>query len=375
MADERDNFERSEEATPKRKEEARKKGQVARSRAVIPTAVLLSAVLVLPMTGVSVIEATNRLFHGFFSLAGEPRELSPEDLFALSLETSRLVAPALALLFSVVMASSVGSGLLQTQFLWNLELLQPDFSRLNHLTGLRRLFSLESLSSVGKALLEILSLGALGFFFLRADLPALASLSSFDVDAILWFGGHEGLWLLKAGAGVMAVLAFVDFMFQRWRLHMQLRMSRQEIKEEMREQDGDPHVKSRLRSLRQKMARQRIMAEVPKADVVITNPTHLAVALRYRPENMTAPRVVAKGAGFVAQRIREIARSNSIPILENKPLAQMLYQQVEVGQEIPESLYRAVAEVLAYIFRLRQERHWGARGQGLGGGNGSNTPI
>jgi flagellar biosynthetic protein FlhB len=362
MADERDDFERSEEATPKRKEEARKKGQVARSRALIPTAVLLSAVLVLPMTGVSVIEAANRLFHGFFSLAGEPRELSPEDVFALSLETSRLVLPALALLFSVVMASSVGSGLLQTQFLWNLELLQPDFSRLNPLTGFRRLFSLESLSGVGKALLEILSLGALGFFFLRADLPALASLSSFDVDAILWFGGHEGLWLLKAGAGVMAVLAFADFLFQRWRLHMQLRMSRQEIKEEMREQDGDPHVKSRLRSLRQKMARQRMMAEVPKADVVITNPTHLAVALRYRPENMTAPRVVAKGAGFVAQRIREIARSNSIPILENKPLAQMLYRQVEVGQEIPESLYRAVAEVLAYIFRLRQERQLGARG-------------
>jgi flagellar biosynthetic protein FlhB len=159
----------------------------------------------------------------------------------------------------------------------------------------------------------------------------------------------------------MVVLAFMEYLFQRWRLQTQLRMSRQEVKEEMREQEGDPHIKGRLRQLRQKMARQRMMAEVPKADVVITNPTHFAVALRYRPEEMTAPRVVAKGAGFVAQRIREIARSNSIPILENKPLARVLYRQVEVGHEIPESLYRTVAEVLAYLMRLRQERRLGAR--------------
>jgi flagellar biosynthetic protein FlhB len=222
------------------------------------------------------------------------------------------------------------------------------------------LVSLDGFAEVGKSLLEILCLGLLGFFSFRADLPTLASSSSLGLGDMLLFASNEGMWLLKAGAGIMVVLAFLEYLFQRWRLQTQLRMSRQEVKEEMREQEGDPHIKGRLRQLRQKMAKQRMMAEVPKADVVITNPTHLAIALRYRPEEMTAPRVVAKGAGFVAQRIREIARSSSIPIMENKPLARVLYRQVEVGHEIPESLYRTVAEVLAYILRLRQERGRGA---------------
>lgn len=361
MADERDDFERSEEATPKRQEEARKKGQVAKARALIPTAALLGAVFVLPKTSAALVEVTHRLFHGFFSLAAEPRELSPQEIFALGMETSRMVLPLVLLLFSVVIASSVASGFLQTQFLWSMQLLQPDFSRLNPLTGLRRLFSLDGFAEVGKSLLEVFCLGLLGFFAFRADLPALASLSSLALGDLMIFATAGGMWLLKAGVGIMIVLAFLEYLFQRWRVQTQLRMSRQEVKEEMREQEGDPHIKGRLRQLRQKMARQRMMAEVPKADVIITNPTHLAIGLRYRPEEMTAPRVVAKGAGFVAQRIREIARSNSIPIMENKPLARVLYQQVEVGQEIPESLYRTVAEVLAYILRLRQERGLGAR--------------
>ncbi|MBI3758036.1 MAG: flagellar biosynthesis protein FlhB [Deltaproteobacteria bacterium] len=362
MADERDDFERSEEATPKRKQDARKKGQVARSRTLIPTAALLGAVLMLPTVGANLTEAVQRLFQGFFSLAGEPRELSSQEVFALALEASRITLPAVGLLFGVVFVSGVGSGLLQTQFLWSTELLQPDFSRLNPLTGLRRLFGFEALGEIGKSLLGIAGLGALGVFFLYGNLPMLFSLPALEPGEVLFFGNREGLWFLQAGVGVMALLAFLDHMFQRWRLQVQLRMSRQEVKEELREQEGDPHIKGRLRSLRQKMARQRMMAEVPKADVVITNPTHLAIALRYRPEEMAAPRMVAKGAGFVAQRIREIARSNSIPILENKPLARMLYSQVEVGGEIPEALYRAVAEVLAYILRLRRERGLGARG-------------
>lgn len=356
MADERDDFERSEEATPKRKDEARKKGQVVRSRAVIPAAMLLGAVLLLPTVGAHLREAVPRLFQGFFSLAGEPRELSSQEITVLAVEASRLILPTMLLLFGIVMISGAGSGLLQTQFLWSTQLLQPDFSRLNPLPGFRRLFSLDALGEIGKYLFSVSCLGALGVVFLYGNLPMLLSLASLPPGDLLLLSDREGLWFLKAGVGVMAALAFFDYMFQRWRLQKQLRMSRQEVKEEFREQEGDPHIKSRIRSLRQKMARQRMMAEVPKADVVITNPTHLALALCYRPDEMTAPRVVAKGSGFVAQRIREIARSHSVPILENKPLARALYAQVEIGQEVPESLYRAVAEVLAYILRLRRER-------------------
>ena len=362
MADERDDFERSEEPTPKRKEEARKQGQIARARSLIPTAALLGAVLVLPMTSSSFMDTMQRLFRGFFSLAGEPREVSLEDLLALAFTSTLLALPMLGMLFCSVVIAGVSGGLVQSRFLWSNALLQPKFSRLNPLTGLRRLVSLESFAEVGKSLLEILCLGALGFFFLRADLPALVSLSSFDLMNVLMFSSQKGFGLLKAGVGLMVVLSFLDYLFQHWRLQVQLRMSKEEVKREMREQEGDPQIKGRLRALRQKMARQRMMAEVPKADVVITNPTHLAIALRYRPEETSAPRVIAKGAGYVAQRIREVARSGGIPIMEDKPLAQLLYRQVEIGQAIPESLYRAVAEILAYVFRLRQERGMGARG-------------
>ncbi|MBI3304277.1 MAG: flagellar biosynthesis protein FlhB [Deltaproteobacteria bacterium] len=367
MADERDNLERSEEATPKRREAARKRGQVARSRALIPTAALLGAVLVLPFAGEELIVRMARLFRGFLSLAGERRELSPQELFALSLESGRLLLPMMAALFAGVVLTGVSGGLAQTGLLWTTEPLRPDFSRLNPLTGLRRLVSLEAVVELGKALLEVVCLSALAFFFLRADIAALASLPTLEVGNLLLYASREGAWLLKAGVAVMAILTGLDYGFQCWRTRTQLRMSRQEIKEEMREQEGDPLLKSRLKSLRQKLARQRMMAEVPKADVVITNPTELAVALRYSLHEMAAPRVVAKGAGFVARRIREIAREHSIPLMENKPLARLLYREVEVGQEIPDTLYRAVAEVLAYVFRLRQGRN-GTGDQRVGSG-------
>lgn len=359
MADERDNFDRSEEPTPKRQEEARKQGQIARARSLIPTAALSGAVLVLPWLSPRFIEIAHRFFHGFFLLAGEPRELSPEELLALTFESTLIVLPMLGLLFGAVVAAGVGGGLAQSRLLWSMELLHPKFSRLNPFSGLRRLVSLEAFAEVGKSLLEILCLGALGVFLLWADLPALVSLSSFDLMDVLVFSSQEGFWLLKAGVGIMIVLSFLDYLFQSWRMHVQLRMSKQEVKEETREQEGDPYIKNRLRAIRQKMARQRMMAEVPQADVVITNPTHLAIAIRYRSEEMSAPQVVAKGAGYVAQRIREIARSHGVPIMENKPLAQLLYRQVDIGQTIPEALYRAVAEVLAYVFRLRRERGLG----------------
>ena len=365
MANERDDFERSEEPTQKRKDEARKQGQIARARSLIPTVALMGAVAVLPVMSRNLIETFHRLFCGFFALAGEPRELSLAELLSLACETLLLAGPTVALLLGAVVVAGVIGGLAQSRFLWSSELLQPKISRLNPLTGLQRLVSVESFAEVGKSLLEIFCLGTAGILILRADLPALASLSSLDLADVLMFGLREGLWLLKVGVAIMIVISFLDYLFQLWRLQVQLRMSKQEVKEENRQQEGDPHVKGRLRSLQQKMARQRMMAEVPSADVVITNPTHLAIALRYRSDEMQAPRVIAKGAGYVAQRIREIARSHGVPIMENKPLARMLYQQVDVGQAIPESLYRAVAEVLAYVFRLQRERGWGVRTQGI----------
>lgn len=375
MADENhsDNLEKSEEPTPKRREEARKKGQVAMSRSLVPAAALLASALVLRFGGEELIVGMERLFAGFFSLAGGRKEITSEDLFALSLESGLIFLPFLAVLFSGVVLVGMGSGFFQTGFLWTTEPLRMDLSRLNPFAGLRRLLGLEAAAEMVKALLGLAALGILGFLIVYDDLPALSSLTSLNVGEIVLYGGKEGAHLLWSGAGVMAALAGLDYLYRRWRTEMNLRMSRQEFKEEMREHDGDPLVRSRLKGLRQKLSRQRMMEEVARADVVITNPQELAVALRYRLGEMAAPRVSAKGAGFVARRIREIARQKGVPIVENKPLARLLYRLVEVGQEIHESLYRVVAEVLAYVYRLRRRNTDSSnRSSSSSSSNGSN---
>jgi len=244
--------------------------------------------------------------------------------------------------------------LLQTGFLWTGETLRWDFSRINPLSGFKRMFSLEAVVELGKSLVILAAFSVLGFYFLYDDLAALAQLPVLGAEEILLYLGREGARLMGAGVGIMAAVAAVDYFVKRRRTETRLRMSRHELKEEMRESEGDPQIKSRIKGLRIKMSRRRMMADAAKADVVIVNPDHFAVALRYRAGETAAPRVVAKGAGFMAQKIKEIAAERRIPVVENKPLARLLFKLVEVGQEIHESLYRAVAEVLAYVYRLRR---------------------
>lgn len=353
MEEERENFERTEEPTPKRREEARKKGQVAISRTVIPTAILLAAVLVMHFSGEWALLRIERVFVGFFSLAGGRRDIGLENLFSLALESGLVFAPVLAPFFAAAVFAGTGSGLLQTGFLVTGQTLQPDFSHINPLNGLKRLFTTQLVEML-KSFIAVLLLGTLGYFFIYRLMAPLAVLSTLGAEEIVLFGGRQGVRLIAAGVGVMGVLAGLDYLYQRQRTEAKLRMSPKEIKEEMREQEGDPLIKSRLRGIRQKLARQRMMEEVAKADVIITNPEHLAVALRYRAGEASAPRLLAKGAGFIAEKIREIARQKGIPIVENRSLARLLYRTVDVGREIPEALYKAVAEVLAYVYRLRR---------------------
>lgn len=353
MDEERENFERTEEPTPKRREEARKKGQVAVSRAVVPTAILLTAVLVMHFSGSAAVTSLERIFVGFFSLAGGKTDIGLEELFSLARESGLVFTPLLASLFAASVFAGTGSGLLQTGFLLTGETLQPDLSRINPVSGLKRLFTTQLMEML-KSFLAVVVLGALGFFFIYRLMPGLAVLSTLGAEQIVLFGGQQGMRLIAAGVGVMGVLAGLDYLYQRQRTEARLRMSPKEIKEEMREQEGDPLIKSRLKGIRHKLARQRMMEDVAKADVIITNPQELAVALGYRMGEMAAPRVLAKGAGFIAEKIREIARQKGVPIVENKPLARLLYRTVEVGREIPETLYKAVAEVLAYVYRLRR---------------------
>jgi flagellar biosynthetic protein FlhB len=356
MADgaQKDDLERSEEATPKRREEARAKGQFARSRILIPAATLGAIAIALRFAGEMLVERFERCIVGFFQAAGNVHAFANTDLLEIGNQAGWLMMPALLPLFGAVMIAALASGFLQSGFVMAEEPIHLDLSRINPLSGFGRLFSIDSLGELVKAMVLLLALGVLGFTVLYGEMGELINLSGFGVDGIFSYASRRGSELITWIVGAISVLAGLDYLYQRWRTDVQLRMSRPEVKEEMRDQEGDPHVKGRLKSLRQKMSRRRMTAEVAKADVVITNPTHLAVAIRYRAGETSAPRVLGKGAGFIAEKIREIARTNGIPIVENKPLARLLYQQVEVGREIPEKLYRAVAEVLAYVYRLRR---------------------
>jgi flagellar biosynthetic protein FlhB len=350
----KDDLEKSEEPTPKRRDDARKKGQFAKSRNLIPAATLLALAVTLRFSGSELVARMQACIVGFFTAAGTNRELGSQDLFDLSTQVSLLIAPALLPFFGAVLLSALGAGFLQTGFVMAGEPLRVDFSRVSPIAGFRRLFSLDSAADLVKALLFIGALSVIGAVCLYSDLAVLTSLSGFSPADILIYTSRKGAGLIEWVIGTMATLAGLDYLYQRWRTAAQLRMSRQEVKEEMREQEGDPQLKGAIKSLRHKLSRRRMTAEVAKADVIITNPTELAVALRYRAGEMSAPRVLGKGAGYVAQKIREIARENGIPIVENKPLARLLYKRVEVGREVPEALYRAVAEVLAYVYRLRR---------------------
>jgi flagellar biosynthesis protein FlhB len=356
MADggQKDDLERSEEATPKRREDARGKGQFARSRILIPAATLAAIAIALRFSGELLMERFERCIVGFFQAAGQARAFANADLLEIGNQAGWLMVPALLPLFGAVIIAALASGFLQSGFVMAEEPIHFDLSRISPLTGFGRLFSVDSIGELVKAIVLLLTLGVLGFTVLYGEMGELINLSGVGVDGIFSYASQRGAELIALIVGVIGILAGLDYLYQRWRTNVQLRMSRPEVKEEMREQEGDPHVKGRLKSLRQKMSRRRMTAEIAKADVVITNPTHLAIAIRYRVGETSAPRVLGKGAGFIAEKIREIARSNSIPIIENKPLARLLYQQVDVGREIPEKLYRAVAEVLAYVYRLRR---------------------
>jgi len=348
-----DDLEKTEEPTPRRREEGRKQGQFARSRNLIPAATLVAIVVALRLGGGELMERLSRCVVGFLSAAGSMKQVSTEDLFHLSLQASLLLAPILLPFFCVVVLAGLGSGFLQSGFALASEPIQLDFARVNPIAGFRRLFSVEAVGELIKAILFIAGLGWVGGRYLYADIPALTALTDMSVHDMVAYASRDGVVFSAWIVATMAALAALDYLFQRWRIDKRLRMSRQEVKQEMREQEGDPLLKAQLKSMRQKLARRRMMTDVAKADVVITNPTELAVALSYRAAEMSAPRILGKGAGYIAEKIREVAREKGIPVVENKPLAQLLYRQADVGQEIPAALYRAVAEVLAYVYRLR----------------------
>ncbi len=359
MAEHEDGQERTEQPTERRLQRAREQGQVARSRELANLGLLLTAaagLMVLgPATLSGLVEIVRRgLTPTREALAGGGSDLL-STLAATAADALFLLLPLLAALLVVAVLAPLALG----GWTFSTEALALKPERLNPAKGLARVFSLNGLAELAKALAKFTVLALTAGLLLWRDMGSILSLGGQGLAPALSGAASLLLNSFLVLCGALVSIAALDVPYQYWRHHQQLRMNRQDLREELKETEGRPEVKSRQRALQREVARRRMMQEVPRADVVVTNPTHFAVALRYRPETMAAPRVVAKGADLVAQRIRGLAAEHGVPLLSAPPLARALYHGTRLGQEIPAGLYQAVAQVLAYVYALRRQRREG----------------
>jgi flagellar biosynthetic protein FlhB len=344
--------EKTEEATSKRKGEARSKGQVAKSMEINSVFGLIAAFFALKMFGTYMYtELTNFMIFLFshFSTDDFTINTMQELLLNFSLVFFKTVLPVMV----IILITAVLVNILQVGIVFSTESLMPDLSKLNPLTGLTRLVSKRSLVEIVKSFGKIAIISYFIYRFILQEATQLPTLINAELIDSLKLVGALVLKLAFQISAVMFVLAVADFFYQRWEHSESLKMSKQEVKEEYKQTEGNPEIKSKIKERQRAMSMQRMMQEVPHATVIVTNPTHFAVALKYEKQ-MIAPVVVAKGQDFMAQRIKEVAKENRVVIVENKPLARALYSSAEVGAVVPTELYQAVAEVLAYVYRLKK---------------------
>ncbi|HEU0277036.1 MAG TPA: flagellar biosynthesis protein FlhB [Rhodanobacteraceae bacterium] len=359
MADDTDDAEKTETATPRRLEKAREEGQVARSRELTTFLLLGCGLLGMWLMGSHLAQRMGAVMGQAFLFD----RAQAFDAKAMLGGVSQLGSSALATiapLFLALVAVALAAPLLLGGWLMSGKSMEPKLSKLNPLKGLKRMLSSQMLAELGKAIAKSILVGGVGVAYLYQHRGALIALMGAPVLQAL--GDATRLILAACGLMVMALIAVVliDVPYQLWSHGKKLRMSKEEVKRENKETEGDPHVKGHIRAQQQAMARNRMMSKVPEADVIVTNPTHYAVALRYDSERMSAPRVVAKGAGETAAKIRELGHEHRVPLLEAPPLARALYRHVDLDREIPGVLYNAVAEVLVWAMRLKRAREDGA---------------
>lgn len=356
MAEESD-VEKTEPASTRRLEQAREEGQVPRSREIGAFLVLIVAATAFWFVGPWMVQRTTAIFRRGLIIE-EPLFRDPQFMLVrfadLSLDALLSFAP---LLLALVVAALVSPFFLGS---WNFSLkaLNPDFGRLDPIKGLSRLISWSGLIELVKAVAKALVVGGVAFWVLWSERADIFALFGQSIEVAVSSAGHLLNFSFLMIVMAMLLIVAVDVPFQLWQYYDKLKMSKEEVKREGREMEGDPQVKGRIRQLQREAARKRMMGAVPTADVIVTNPTHFAVALAYK-SGMTAPKIVAKGAGEIALKIREIGAANGVPLLEAPPLARALYRHADIDQEIPSALYAAVAEVLAYVYQLASWRQVG----------------
>ena len=348
--------EKTEAATPRRRREARQDGNVARSPDLTAACVLLASMLLLDLFGGDLMGGLKRIVQA--TLSGEllSHPVQPTGLGAVPAFSSTMMSRALLPFMIGVAVVALLATLMQVGLLLTAKPLQPKFSRISPAKGLGQLFGGRGAVRLIMSLAKVAVIGTFAALVITMQMPQILKIGELDVRPICAVS-----WGLLYGLGVklalvLILLALLDYAYQRWQREKDMRMTKEEVKEEMKRMDGDPLIKQRRSRVARQLAMQRIAQAVPKADVVVTNPTHFAVALRYDAATMSAPKVVAKGADYMALRIRQLALANQVPLVERKSLARALYQAVEVGQEVPPQFFSAVAEILAYVYRLSGTR-------------------
>ncbi len=345
--------ERTESATGRRRDKARDKGQVAKSIELNTLFVLTAGIAMLLLLPRYLTITIGRNAAYLFSQAYLLRVDNIGGLRTMLIGNTQNLALCLAPIMAVVLVAAVGGNIAQVGMNFSAEALMPNASKLNPVAGMKRFVQKRTFFELAKGLTKVGIIGVLAWLVIRSQLVRLLPASNLDLSDIVRVARGGFIHLMIVLLGFVALLAVVDWTYQRWQYEEDLKMSKQEVKEENKEYEGDPQIKARIRGMQMDLARQRMLAAVPGADVVVTNPTHLAVALQYKP-GTAAPVVVAKGADYLAQKIREIARASRVPVIENKPVARALYKDVKVGRAVPERLFQAVAEILAYVYRLKK---------------------
>ncbi|MCA9419632.1 MAG: flagellar biosynthesis protein FlhB [Nitrospira sp.] len=352
MAENKDGADKSEQPSAKRLADARRKGQVPMTREFPSLFVLLGGVGLISLWAPHAFVQFYDHYRQWLAQAGTLQldARSTHVLLVNIVDQAFVPLIPFGLLVGVFAFLAI---FLQTGPLWVEEALQPKPSKLNPANGLKRIFSWKGVVDLLKSLLKLAGVGGIAYLILSHNLFAIVQLPLLELTEAV--GGAWGVLenIVWSIGGALLLLAIIDFIYQRWQHTEDHKMTKQEVKEESKDVEGDPQIRSRRQSLQRERARQRMLQAVPKADVVITNPTHVAVALRYETGKMDAPVVVAKGAGFMAEKIKQIARHAGVPIVENRSLARGLFKAVKIGQEVPSALYHAAAEVLAYVYRLR----------------------
>lgn len=347
--------EKTEQATPRRRQEAREQGQVAASRDLSSAIILLAGFLFLSFYGSAMLRQIINVEKGIFTSLGSIT-ISRDNYYVYSIKTILVFVSILAPFMIVVTLVAVLANIGQFGFIFSFKTLIPNISKLNPISGIKRIFSLKTVVQLLINIMKLIVIAWIAYLTIIAAMPQILLLSDMDLMQIFCFGCSLVFRLGIRICLALLILSFFDYAYQKWEYEKSLRMTRQEVKEELKRMEGDPKIKARIRSIQLQLSRQRMMREIPEADVVITNPIHIAVVVKYKPGQMSAPKVVAKGARILAEKIKQIAFQNSIPIVENKFLAQALYRSVGIGEMIPAKLYQAVAEILAYVYQLDKKK-------------------